>query len=163
MVDELFDPAIAGSVRIALVSEVAGVQAFGVARRHARNARDRHMWDALHELEMQTRAAIYEHLGDGVGRFARAERFADLAGSASGAALHVLPQPLQMQALVLGTKPFLRHFRKLNDHFADSQHASLFGYVLAHEQAIAELGKRGLAGEENALAPVEALLGTAPL
>jgi hypothetical protein len=51
------------------------------------------------------------------------------------------------------------HFRKLGQHFADSPRAAFLGYVLAHELAIAELGKRVLAHDDDPLAPVEALLG----
>ena len=44
----------------------------------------------------------------------------------------------------------------------DSSHAPFFDYVLAHEYAIAELGRRALTHDDDAVAPVEALLGNVP-
>jgi hypothetical protein len=81
---------------------------------------------------------------------------------ASGASLWVMPRRLQMGSHVLGTKPFIPHFRRLNEHFADSAQAQFFNYVLAHECAIAELGRRALAHDDDAVAPVEKLLGNVP-
>jgi hypothetical protein len=74
----------------------------------------------------------------------------------------IQPHRLQMESLVIGTKPFVPHFRKLNAHFADGSRAAFFEYILAHELAIAELGRRALAHDDNPLAPVEALLGNVP-
>jgi len=54
------------------------------------------------------------------------------------------------------------HFRKLDRHFAGSPWATFFHYVLAHELAIAELGRRVLTNHDEPLAPVEALLGNVP-
>jgi hypothetical protein len=71
-----------------------------------------------------------------------------------------------MRSLVVATKPFIPHFRKLDQHFADGPRAAFFhyvlAYVLAHELAIAELGRRVLRHDEDPLAPVEALLGNVP-
>jgi hypothetical protein len=39
---------------------------------------------------------------------------------------------------------------------------AFFHYVLAHELAIAELGRRVVTHDEDPLAPVEALLGNVP-
>jgi hypothetical protein len=50
----------------------------------------------------------------------------------------------------------------LDAHFANSSRAAFFSYVLAHEVAIAELGRRVLAHDDDPLAPVEALLGNVP-
>jgi hypothetical protein len=74
----------------------------------------------------------------------------------------VLPHQLQMRSLVVATKPFIPHFRRLDQHFADGPRAAFFHYVLAHELAIAELGRRVLRHDEDPLAPVEALLGNVP-
>jgi hypothetical protein len=78
------------------------------------------------------------------------------------AAVTVLPHQLQMRSLVVATKPFIPHFRKLDQHFADGPRAAFFDYVLAHEAAIAERGRRVLTHDEDPLAPVEALLGNVP-
>jgi hypothetical protein len=67
-----------------------------------------------------------------------------------------------MRSLVVATKPFIPHFRKLDQHFADGPRAAFFDYVLAHEAAIAERGRRVLTHDEDPLAPVEALLGNVP-
>ena len=67
-----------------------------------------------------------------------------------------------MRALMMATKPFVPHFRRLEKHFAGSSRSAFFSYVLAHELAIAELGKRELAHNDDALLPVEALLGNVP-
>jgi hypothetical protein len=159
---DLFDPAIRGSVRVLVESEVAGVAAAAFAERHARNAQDRNLWAALRELEEQTRLAVYDHLGAAAAHFATTERLANVVGPASGAVVVLLPRRLQMRSLVMATKPFMRHFRKLDEHFATSPRAAFFSYVLAHEVAIAELGRRVLAHDDNPLAPVEALLGNLP-
>lgn len=160
--DDLLDRAVVRSVRVLVGSEVGGVQAAAFAERHARNAAERAIWAALHELELQTRDAVYEQLGDAAARFATAERVANTVGTANGAAVTVLPHQLQMRSLVVATKPFIPHFRKLDQHFADGPRAAFFRYVLAHELAIAELGRRVLTHDEDPLAPVEALLGNVP-
>ncbi|HME75331.1 MAG TPA: hypothetical protein VKI00_06605 [Mycobacterium sp.] len=160
--EDLFDPAIRGSIRVLVESEVAGTAAAAFAERHARNAQEREIWAALRELEEQTRIAVYDQLGGAAARFATTERLASMVGPASGAAVTVLPHRLQMRSLVIATKPFMRHFRKLDAHFANSSRAAFFSYVLAHEVAIAELGRRVLAHDGNPLAPVEALLGNVP-
>ena len=119
MPDDLLDHAVIRSVRVLVVSEVGGVQAAAFAERHARNAAERAIWAALHKLELQTRDAVYEQLGDAAARFTTAERVANTGGRANGAAVTVLSHQLQMRSLVVATKPFIPHFRKLDQHFAD--------------------------------------------
>jgi hypothetical protein len=160
--DSLLAGNIIRSVRILVVSEVFGAEAAAFAERHARNAAQRRIWAVLHELELQTRDATYERLGDTAGRFATAARVANATGTANGAAVTALPHRLQMRSLVVATKPFLPHFRKLDRHFAGGPSATFFHYVLAHELAIAELGRRVLSNHDEPLAPVEALLGNVP-
>ena len=160
--DSLLAGDIIRSVRVLVVSEVFGVEAAAFAERHASNAAQRQIWALLHELERQTRDAIYDRLGDTAGRFAMAARVANASGTANGAAVTVLPHRVQMRSLVMATKPFLPHFRKLDRHFADTPGATFFHYVLAHELAIAELGRRVLTNQDEPLAPVEALLGNVP-
>jgi hypothetical protein len=162
MSDDLLHPAIKRSIGVLVESEVGGVQAAAFAERHARNAQERNVWAAVRELEDQTRIAVYEHLGDDAARFNISERLGNLVGPASGAAVAMLPHRLQMRSLVLATKPFMHHFRKLDAHFADSSRSAFFSYVLAHEVALAELGRRVLAHADVPLAPVEALLGNVP-
>ena len=162
MPDDLLDHAVIRSVRVLVVSEVGGVQAAAFAERHSRNAAERAIWAALHKLELQTRDAVYEQLGDAAARFTTAERVANTGGRANGAAVTVLSHQLQMRSLVVATKPFIPHFRKLDQHFADGPRAAFFHYVLALELAIAELGRRVLRHDEDPLAPVEALLGNVP-
>lgn len=160
--DSLLAGNIIRSVRILVVSEVFGSEAAAFAERHARNAAQRQIWAVLHELERQTRDAIYDRLGDTAGRFATAACVANASGTANGAAVTALPHRLQMRSLVVATKPFLPHFRKLDRHFAGSRWAAFFHYVVAHELAIAELGRRVLTNHDEPLAPVEALLGNVP-
>jgi hypothetical protein len=162
MPDDLLDRAVIRSVRVLVASEVGGVQAAAFAERHARNAAERAIWAALHELELQTRDAVLEQLGDAAARFTAAQRVANTVGTANGAAVTVLPHQLQMRSLVVATKPFIPHFRKLDQHFADGPRAAFFRYVLAHELSIAELGRRVVTHDEDPLAPVETLLGNVP-
>lgn len=162
MNDELLDPAIKRSIGVLVQSEVSGAQAAEFAERHARNPQQGAVWAAVRELEEQTRTAVYEHLGDTAARFSFNERLGNAAGLASGAAVAAMPHRLQMRAMVLATKPFLHHFRKLDAHFASTAHAPFYRYVLAHEMAIAELGRGVLTHADNPLAPVEALLGNVP-
>jgi len=162
MDSDLLDPPVRGSMRVLVESEVMGERLFAIAERHARTRSDRRMWQALHTLEEQTRSAVFGRLDVDIDRFARAVQGARIAGMASGASLWIMPRRLQMGLLVLGTKPFIPHFRRLNEHFADSAQAPFFNYVLAHEYAIAELGRRALAHDDDAVAPVEKLLGNVP-
>lgn len=159
---DLLDDDIVRSVRILVVSEVFGVEAAAFAEQHARHPAERAVWAALHALELQTRDAVYQQLGDVAGRFSTATRVATTVGTANGAAVTILPHRLQMRSLVVATKPFIPHFRKLDQHFAGGRRAPFFRYVLAHELAIAELGRRVLTRDDNPLAPVEALLGNVP-
>jgi hypothetical protein len=160
--DDLLDRAVIRSVQVLVGYEVGGIQAAAFAERHARDAADRAIWAALHELELQTRDAVYEQLGDAAARFTTAERVAKTVGTVNGAAVAVLPHQLQMRSLVVATKPFIPHFRKLDQHFADGPRAAFFRYVLAHELATTELGRRVLTHDDDLLAPVEALLGNVP-
>jgi hypothetical protein len=162
MDSDLLDPGVRRSMRVLVESEVMGERLFGIAERHARTQVDRRLWASLHALEEQTRDAVFARLGVNIDRFARAARVARVAGMASGSSLWVMPRPLQMRSLVLGTKPFVPHFRRLNEHFADSAQAPFFNYVLAHEYAIAELGRRALAHDDDALVAVEKLLDNVP-
>jgi hypothetical protein len=73
-----------------------------------------------------------------------------------------MPRSLQMRSLVLGTSRSFRTSADSNEHFADTTHAPFFRYVLAHEYAIAELGRRAFNRDYDALAPVEMLLGNVP-
>jgi hypothetical protein len=162
MDDDLLDTAVRRSMRVLVQSEVMGERLFGIVERHARTKRDRRMWGALHALEEQTRAAVFERYGADIDRVAYASGIGDLAGVAGGAGLWLMPRPVQLRSLVLGTKPFVPHFRRLDAHFAGTADAPFFSYVLAHEYAIAESGRRALTQADEALAPVEALLGNVP-
>jgi hypothetical protein len=163
MSSDLVAPAVLRSMRVLVESEVMGEQLFGIAERRAHTPRARSMWHALHALEEQTRDAVFAHLGDDVDRFARAVRVARIAGSVSGSSLWLMPRTLQLRSLVQGTRPFVSHFRRLDKYFAGTDQASFFSYVLAHEYAIAEVARRALAHADDALKPVEALLGNLPV
>ena len=78
-----------------MVSEVFGAEAAAFAERHAHNAAQRQIWAVLHELERQTRDAIYDRFGDTAARFATAARVANASGTANGAAVAVLPHRLR--------------------------------------------------------------------
>lgn len=160
--DDLSDRTVVRGIQVLVGSEVGGVAAAAFAERHARNPAQRATWAALHALELQTRDAVYQQLGDAALRFAATERFATTVGVANAAAGTVLPHRLQIRSLITATKPFVRQFRKLDHHFTGSPRAAFFHYVLAHELAIAELGRRILAYDDDPLAPVEALLGNVP-
>jgi hypothetical protein len=160
--DDLLDPAIIRSVRVLLQSEVGGAQAAAIAERYARNSVERDTWSALLELEIQTRDAVYEHLGDAAAQFGASVRSARAIGAINGATGTLLPHRWQLHSMVTATKLFVPHFRRLEQHFAHSPRAAFFSYVLEHELAIAEAGKRTLANVENPMEPVEALLGGVP-
>jgi hypothetical protein len=147
---------------VLIASEVFGVEVFARAERHGRTPADRHLWAALYELETQTRAAVFDRLAAEVAQFRTSQRLATVVGVASGTAMPLLPRRLQLRSVVLGTMPFVPHFQRLDSHFADTPHSAFFGYVLAHEYAIANLGKLALARHDNPAAPVEALLGRVP-
>ncbi len=162
MSSELFDPAVRRNLRVLVESEVMGERLFGIAERHARTQHDRRIWQALHALEEQTRDAVFTRLGADIERFTRAARVGDISGLASGTGMSITPRGVQFRSLVLGTRPFVRHFRRLDDHFDGTSHGAFFRYVLAHEYAIAEVGRRALMDADDAVAPVESLLGKVP-
>jgi hypothetical protein len=153
---------IGRSIQVLIGSEVFGVEVFARAERHARTPADRHLWGALHELETQTRLAVFARLSADIDRLRANQHLAKAVGVASGAAMPMLPKRLQLRSVVLGAKPFLSHFERLNAHFAATPDAAFFAYVLAHERAIIEVGRLALAGEANAVGPVVALLGRVP-
>jgi hypothetical protein len=97
----------------------------------------------LHELELQTRDAVYEQLGDAAARFTTAERIANARryserrcrdGIASSVA-DAFTRPRDEAGIS-------RTSGNSTSNFADSPRAAFFHYVLAHELAIAELGAR---------------------
>ena len=158
----MVSPATLSDIRMLVLSEGFGTQLFAVAERLTVYRRDKQMWDALHALECQTRAAVFNVLGDQVQHFASRDRLARSVGGVTATGLAVLPRRAQMLALVKGTQPFLQCFQRLAGRFAGTEHAAFFDYVLAHERAIADVGRRQLAGEAQPLAAVEALLGNVP-
>jgi hypothetical protein len=157
-VADLTDPSIRKDLRILLVSEVGGVEVFAAAERTAKNAWDRSMWEALHALEVKTRTAVYENLGDVAEQFSISKRATEIVGHGGGVGLALIPPRLQLRTLVAGTKAFLPRFVKLHNHFRGTGLEEFFGFVVAHEKAIAEVGNRGLARDPARLSAVEALL-----
>lgn len=155
-------PAVRRSIRLLIASEIFGVEVFGHAERHARTPADRANWQALHDLEAQTRAAVFARLEEEVERFTRDARIARAIGVTSGASMSALPRPLQLRSVVLGTKPFFPHFRRLERHFAGTPQERFFGYIVQHETAIADFGTKALAGDDHPAAAVEALIGNVP-
>lgn len=154
----LTDASVRRDLRILLISEVGGVEAFAAAERSAKSSAERTMWEALRALEVKTRTAVYDNLGELAEQFATSERAAKLLGKASGVSLAVLPHRLQMHSLSNATKAFLPGFQKLHNHFRDTSLEPFFGFVVAHEKAIAEVGHRGLHDDRQRLDSVEALL-----
>lgn len=161
MTDLELAPPLRVSLRLLIGSEVFGVEVFSRAERRS-SLTDRPLWAALHELERQTRAAALERLAPEVHAFNRSNRAGQLAGKASGNGMSALPRALQMRSVVTGTKPFMPHFKRLAAHFAGTERAPFFDYVVAHELAIAEAGRRALAREDRPGRGVEVLLGAIP-
>jgi hypothetical protein len=108
----LLDPAIARSIHVLVGSDVGGVQAAAFAERHARNAAERTTYAALHALELQTRDAVYQYLGDTAARFAATERFAAAVGTANAAAGTFLPHRMQMLIVANAVQPSRRRRRR---------------------------------------------------
>ena len=59
MASILCDPAVRRSLRVVVASEILGERTFAIAERHARTKRVRRMWQVLHALEEQNRAAVF--------------------------------------------------------------------------------------------------------
>ncbi|TRW77902.1 hypothetical protein FK535_26290 [Mycolicibacterium sp. 018/SC-01/001] len=155
---QLTDPSIRRDLQVLLVSEIGGVETFATAHRAAKDSADRTMWEVLHALEVTTKAAVYDNLGDIAEQVMPWRRTTEALGTTNGAGLALLPHHMQMRALTAATKLFLPRFEKLHNHFHGTDLAPFFAFVVAHEKAIAEVGRRGLAGRDDVLAPVEALL-----
>jgi hypothetical protein len=160
--NDVRDRATRRSIRILIASEVFGVEVFARALNRARTPADRDLWAALYELETQTRSAVFARLEADVRQFRSGPQLAWTVGVASGTAMPWLPRRLQLQAVVLGAKPFMSHFQRLDAYFAGTSEAAFFSYVVAHERAIVDLGTRALAGDDDAAAAVVALLGRVP-
>jgi hypothetical protein len=158
MAAQLTDPSIQGDLRILLISEVGGVEAFTAAEHGAATIADRKTWMALRALEIKTRSAVYANLGEIADRFATSEQAAVTLGRASGACLALMPRRMQLYTLTTATKAFLPRFEKLHRHFHDTEFEPFFAFVVAHEKAIADVGRRGLRGDQEPLVAVETLL-----
>jgi hypothetical protein len=143
-------------------SEVFGERTAAAAARVARPGPRRDTWEALRELEHQTGGLVGE-LVAGVQLGRRASEVADLAGRVvsgpAGLGLGALPWRAQLVVTAHTTRPYLAAFQRLSRFFARPGERTFFDYVVDHELAIAELARRQLAGREDALAPVTALLG----
>lgn len=158
---DLSDPSVRDGLRTLVASEAGGVEIFAAAARRARNGRERVTWETLHALEARTRAVVWDVLGEQIERFAAAERVARVSGAAAGYGLAAMPRFLQMRSLTVSTRAFLPDFVKLREHFAGGPTAEVFEFVVAHELAIAEIGRRGAAGDPALLQPAELLLNDA--
>ena len=139
-------------------SEILGETLFRFLAGRARDPQRKRKWQALADLETQTKERYLAFVADKPALSGKPEpsRF---KGYLSGWLFLLLPWRTAMKLLGDGTAPFMEVFTRLRQHAAPED-AAFFDYVVAHEVAIKAFADAEQAGQENALQPVLDLLDT---
>lgn len=137
-------------------SEVTGEALFGLAAHLSISGYRRLRWRRLAQLETQTKQRYLAYLQSS-GREAQYPRSAYCAGIVFGLVFTLLPWSLAMKLLEAGTPSLITVFERLREAASEPDQA-FFGYVLAHEQAIAEFARRERGADSQSLAAVDSLL-----
>lgn len=149
---------IAADLHRLVESEELGAAFFAAAADHAGSAPRRHAWQALHELEVRTRAGVCAVLERAHPDLPVSNAVADTVGRIGGSGLGLLPYGLQLRSIRHTTARYLPAFLRLASFYENTAEAAFFGYVVRHELAIIEFTGRTLADAPNALDPVLRLL-----
>jgi hypothetical protein len=160
--NERISSCTARDLAILAESEGTGEKLFATASRLTRDKRRREAWDAMHELEVQTRAGVHTFFEKSQIPVPLLEQVGLVTGVPAGATLVMLPWVWQMRAFGVVTRRFLVVFRRLAHDFEGTEAAVFFDYVVAHEKAIGEFAIRELSNEGGSIKPVRDLLGQVP-
>ncbi len=138
-------------------SEVLGETMFGLIARCTLSAERRHKWQALTQLESQTKQRYLDYVADKPA-FRDKPEPSKLMGIIYAMVFLVLPWRMAMKMLRDGTAPFMEVFKRLVE-YAAPEDLPFFGYVVAHEEAIKAFAELELVGEcDLSLQPVTELL-----
>ena len=137
-------------------SEVYGLAVFEAAARVSRNRERREKWQVLRALEEQTLRRYLDYMTR-TGQPVREPRIWALKGRAEGIALGLMPWRLAMRMVRNATQPFQKRFLRLKSH-ASGPDREFFDYVYVHEKALEAFASAELAGREDSLKAVRALL-----
>lgn len=143
-------------------SEALGEAMFATAAHLSLSDRERRAWSALRDLEIQTNAGVSSFIERTELSVRSGNRLASAAGVSGATATRVLPFSARLKTVRLGTKRYLPAFRRLAEHYAATEEAKFFDYVVRHELAIISFTTEALAEapteKRNALDPVLRLL-----
>ena len=139
-------------------SEALGEAMFATAVHLSSSDPERRAWSALRDLEIQTNAGVSGFIERAELPGSASNRLASTAGVSGATALRILPFSARLKAVRLGTKRYLPAFQRLAQHYAGTEEAEFFDYVVRHELAIISFTTEALAQERNALDPVLRLL-----
>lgn len=139
-------------------SEALGEGFFGTAAKLSRDAQEHRAWEALHQLEVQTKAGVRGFLERAQLPGEARHRLASTAGVTGATGLRPAPFSLRLKVIRQGTHRYLPAFQRLAEHYAGTDEARFFDYVVQHELAIVAFTTDALAGERRALDPVLRLL-----
>lgn len=144
------------SVKRAYDIEVFGEAVYAMAARLARRPDRRRKWEALRQLEAQTRdqlRTVLVRAGD-TPRDSAVQRW---LGRAVGAVIGALPWRITLTVLRIVLRWAVRFFEQIEDEACGRESASIHG-LAAHERAQWEFVRRELSGDEQSIDPILAQL-----
>ena len=139
-------------------SEALGEAFFATAAHLSISEQERRAWSALRDLEVQTNAGVGSFIERAELPGSAKNRVASVAGFSGSTGLRIVPFSTRLKVIRHGTKRYLPAFQRLAEHFAGTEHATFFDYVVQHELAIISFTSDALAEQRNALEPVLRLL-----
>ncbi len=139
-------------------SEALGEAFFATAAHLSINEQERRAWSALRDLEVQTNAGVGSFIERAELPGSARNRVASAAGFSGSTGLRLVPFSTRLKVIRQGTKRYLPAFQRLAEHYAGTEDAAFFDYVVQHELAIISFTTDALAAQRNALEPVLRLL-----
>lgn len=144
------------SLKRAYEIEVFGEAVYAMAAHLARRPEHRRKWEALRQLEAQTRDRLRTTLAR-AGDTPHDLLVRSWLGSAVGAVIGVLPWRMTLTLLDIVLRWSVRFFERVEDEVCEKEGLSAYE-LAAHERAQWEFVRRELAGDEQSIDPILALL-----
>lgn len=144
------------SLKRAYEIEVFGEAVYAMAAHLTRRPDHRRKWEALRQLEAQTRDQLRAALAR-AGETPRDSVVGAWLGSAVGAFVGVLPWRATLTLLGIVLRWSVRFFEQVENNVCGKEGLSVHG-LAAHERAQWEFVRRELAGDETSIDPVLAQL-----
>ena len=148
------------SLKRAYEGEVFGEAVYAMAARLTRQPDHRRKWEALRQLEAQTRDRLRTALAR-AGETPRDSVVPPWLGGAVGAFAGVLPWRVTLSVLRVMLRLSLRFFERIEDEAYKEESSSVHG-LAAHERAQCEFVRRELAGDASSIDPILAQLEVRP-